>query len=92
MASFMYLVFSVGCWLGDLSFPVASLPLVGMAGLFHMRNKVFQEDKNRNCKNLLRSNLSNNPVCCGVNLSPLNLYVETPTPSINVFGDRVFMR
>ena len=35
---------------GCLSFPVAFHPLIGMAGLFHMIEEVFQERKNRSCK------------------------------------------
>ena len=43
---------AVGGWVGDgcLSFPVAFHPLIGMAGLFHMIEEVFQERKNRSCK------------------------------------------
>ena len=43
---------AAGGWVGGgcLSFPVAFHPLIGMAGLFHMIEEIFQERKNRSCK------------------------------------------
>ena len=64
-------VSGIWCWLlavgwGSLSFPVTSHPPVGMAGLFHMIEEVFQEEQK--LQNLLRSSFRNNPVCYGVNV------------------------